>query len=342
VEPPIHRPDGAESAPDPAPTSAAVWSADPISQPTAVPEIRYGGFWRRSAAFILDAFVIAIAGVPATVLTLTAYGSALSTVVTIVTALVGLGYLPFCWARWGMTVGNALMGLRVVRAEDMERISWWRALGRLFSYYFAFVFFGLGILWVGWEPRKRGWHDRLADTLVLRVPSLRERRSRGRKWAIAAALVGAGSLVLNLVVGITIGISVAQHGFRDADGDLVGSQVLSISALEAGDCFDPFLNGLTMVSASQCRELHTYEVFGTAELPNGSFPSQDEMQQVANDKCVPAFNRYVGLPLDSSTWQVGYLGPEPGSWVFGERTLTCFLGNESGTRIRGSAKGSAE
>jgi uncharacterized RDD family membrane protein YckC len=28
--------------------------------------------------------------------------------------------------------------------------------------------FGLGYLWAAFDPRKQGWHDRIADTVVLR------------------------------------------------------------------------------------------------------------------------------------------------------------------------------
>ena len=117
--------------------------------------MRYGGFWRRTGAFLLDLMVISIVGVPANILTLLDYGSVTSTLVTIVTVLVGVAYLPFCWTRFGRTLGYALMGLRVVRLEDGKRISWWRSVGRFLAYYFAFVPFGLGIFWIGWEPRKR-------------------------------------------------------------------------------------------------------------------------------------------------------------------------------------------
>lgn len=325
MEPPIQPTESDESSPN--------------SEP--VPVIRYGGFWRRTGAMFLDTFVIAIAAAPATILTLVAYGSAASTIASIVTIVLEAAYLPFCWTRWGMTVGKALMGLRVVRLEDMQRISWWRALGRLLALYPAMVFFGLGILWIGWEPRKRGWHDRLADTLVLRVPSLRERHDPRRTWAIAAVLLGAASWIFSVTVGVTVGIAAATHEIRDSDENLVGTQVLSISALRAGDCFDLFLNAVETVTATRCSESHTYEVFGTAKLPNGSYPSDDELQQLAGDKCIPLFTRYVGISIEESTWYIGYSGPERGAWLLGNRTLTCYLANEAETKIRGSARGAA-
>ena len=304
--------------------------------------MRYGGFWRRTGAFTLDGFVVALATLPGTILTLVDYGSAASTIVSILTVFLGLAYFLFCWSRWGMTLGMALMGLQVVRLEDLQRVSWWRALGRLFALYAAMVFFGLGVIWVGWEPRKRGWHDRLADTLVLRVPSLRERHDPRRRWALAAVLVGVAAWVFSVVVGINFGIAAATHGVRDAEGELKGSQVLSLSALRAGDCFDLFLSSVDSVTATRCSESHTYEIFGTAKLPNGDRPSDDELQQLASEKCLPLFARYVGISFDESTWFASYFVPDAGSWLLGTRILTCYLANEDETKMRGSAKGSAK
>jgi uncharacterized RDD family membrane protein YckC len=342
MESPNPAPEVEESPPAPEATPAELPPQEEPAAALAAPVIRYGGFWRRSGAFLLDGFVIAIASVPATILTLVAYASTASTIATIVTVPIGFAYLPFCWARWGTTIGMALMGLRVVRLEDLQRISWWRALGRLLALYPASVFLGLGIIWVGWEPRKRGWHDRLADTLVLRVPSLRERGDPRRRWALAAVLVGVVSWIFSVAVGITFGIAAATHGVRNADGDLLGSQILSLSALQAGDCFDLFLNSIDSVTATRCSELHTYEVFGTAKLPTGARPSDDELQQLASDKCIPLFARYVGIPFDQSAWFASYIVPDPGSWLLGNRTLTCYLANEAEAKIRGSARDSEQ
>ncbi|MDO9217485.1 MAG: RDD family protein, partial [Lacisediminimonas sp.] len=42
-------------------------------------------------------------------------------------------------------------------------------LGRSLGLLLSMVPFGLGFLWVAFHPRKQGWHDKLAGTLVVRA-----------------------------------------------------------------------------------------------------------------------------------------------------------------------------
>ena len=37
------------------------------------------------------------------------------------------------------------------------------------SFFSAFVFF-LGFFWAGWDRNKQSWHDKIAGTVIVRVP----------------------------------------------------------------------------------------------------------------------------------------------------------------------------
>ena len=39
---------------------------------------------------------------------------------------------------------------------------------RYLGYYVSAIPFGLGLLWVAFDPRKQGWHDKMAGTVVVR------------------------------------------------------------------------------------------------------------------------------------------------------------------------------
>jgi len=41
-------------------------------------------------------------------------------------------------------------------------------IGRYFGYFLASIPLGLGLLWVAFDKRKQGWHDKLAGTVVIR------------------------------------------------------------------------------------------------------------------------------------------------------------------------------
>jgi uncharacterized RDD family membrane protein YckC len=77
------------------------------------------------------------------------------------------GYFVLFHGMEGKTPGKWLLGLRVVGAEQRS-IGYRRALVRFLGYFPAIFSFGLGILWIALSREKRGWHDFLAGTWVIR------------------------------------------------------------------------------------------------------------------------------------------------------------------------------
>ena len=81
----------------------------------------------------------------------------------LVTAL----YFIVMWHTGG-TVGMRAMGLRVAREEDGRPIGFGRATARYLGYLVDWLALGIGLLWVGVDSRKQGWHDKIAGTLVVK------------------------------------------------------------------------------------------------------------------------------------------------------------------------------
>ena len=54
-------------------------------------------------------------------------------------------------------------------ADTGQALSKPQALGRYLAYYLAILPLMLGIVWVAFDRRKQGWHDKLAGTVVLRA-----------------------------------------------------------------------------------------------------------------------------------------------------------------------------
>jgi uncharacterized RDD family membrane protein YckC len=63
-----------------------------------------------------------------------------------------------------------IFGLRVVRDADGGKISGGTAIVRLIGLWISFAIFYLGIIWILVDSRRRGWHDLLAGTVVIRQP----------------------------------------------------------------------------------------------------------------------------------------------------------------------------
>jgi uncharacterized RDD family membrane protein YckC len=84
--------------------------------------------------------------------------------------LVELAYFTYFHATSaGQSIGNKIMGIRVLDADTGRSLPYARAFPRaLMSNLSALPCF-LGFFWMLWEPRKRTWHDIVANSLVVRA-----------------------------------------------------------------------------------------------------------------------------------------------------------------------------
>jgi uncharacterized RDD family membrane protein YckC len=84
--------------------------------------------------------------------------------------LVELAYFTYFHATSaGQSIGNRILGIRVLDADTGRSLPYARAFVRaLMSNLSALAFF-LGFFWMLWEPHKRTWHDMVADSLVVRT-----------------------------------------------------------------------------------------------------------------------------------------------------------------------------
>lgn len=78
-------------------------------------------------------------------------------------------YGAIMWKMRGSTVGGILFDLQVVRVDGRE-MDWATAVVRALSCFLSAVVAGLGFLWIAFDPDKQGWHDKIAGTVVVRVP----------------------------------------------------------------------------------------------------------------------------------------------------------------------------
>jgi uncharacterized RDD family membrane protein YckC len=136
-------------------------------------DLEYVGFWPRVGAAMIDTLLILLITVP------------------LVTAVYGRQYwLSESWIKgpadflinWALpavavvlfwiyrqaTPGKIAISARIVDAETGEKPSTRQLVVRYLGYYVAIIPFMLGILWVAFDPRKQGWHDKLAGTVVVR------------------------------------------------------------------------------------------------------------------------------------------------------------------------------
>ncbi|WP_229073718.1 RDD family protein [Actinoplanes sp. DH11] len=135
----------------------------------------YGGLVSRAMAYAADAFlVVLLSGATGMVLVMIASVAGVDAReirdLVVSPYLLGLPsvmaiYCASFWLLAGRTPGMAVLGLRVVRA-DGRPVRWPAALvrGVLLAY------FPVGALWLIVDRRRQAVHDKVAGTVVVRVP----------------------------------------------------------------------------------------------------------------------------------------------------------------------------
>jgi len=85
----------------------------------------------------------------------------------LVGAVMGAGYFLFFWSLSGQTLGKLLTGSRVVDRRG-GALGFGRAALRLVATLVAALPLGAGFIGLWTDPERRGWHDRIAGTKVIR------------------------------------------------------------------------------------------------------------------------------------------------------------------------------
>ena len=163
-----------------------------------VPE--YVGFWKRVLAFFVDVLVIVVVLFP---LMMALYGggyfdrlaaelagiltssgdpnadvarilnvlsrpdSAIAALLDIRVQIALIVATILFWTFRGATPGKMLVKARIVKVGTLEKPSTAQLTGRFFAYLVSFFPACLGFLWIAFDKRKQGWHDKLAGTVVI-------------------------------------------------------------------------------------------------------------------------------------------------------------------------------
>ena len=142
-----------------------------------------GGFWLRLVAYLIDSIIVLVAFL---VLWSVVLGQSVSDYFDIWTspavsaeyelqdfggdvlnALVGIFYDAILITLWATTVGKRTFGLYVLRS-DGSRIGFGRALARNLAAVLSLLILGIGFLMIAFRQDKRGLHDLICDTVVIR------------------------------------------------------------------------------------------------------------------------------------------------------------------------------
>jgi uncharacterized RDD family membrane protein YckC len=139
------------------------------------PQLEYVGFWPRVGAAIIDTILMLIICAP---LVTYIYGSeywlgaggfiAGPADFLINWVAPAIAVLLF-WIYRQATPGKMAINAKIVDEKTGGKPSTGQLIGRYLGYYVSILPLMLGIIWVGIDARKQGFHDKLAGTLVIRA-----------------------------------------------------------------------------------------------------------------------------------------------------------------------------
>lgn len=127
------------------------------------------GFWRRGVAFAIDVIALVLIDlIIAAGFFIAETNGFLTISVQILTAgILGVDALYFILSWWaGKTLGLATLHLKVV-GLDGRRLTLLDSIIRLAGFLIATAPLGLGLIWAAGRS-KRGWHDYIAGSMVIR------------------------------------------------------------------------------------------------------------------------------------------------------------------------------
>jgi len=137
------------------------------------PDFEYAGFWIRLWASVIDSVLVSILILP--VLTAvygpqywSSGGFVNGPVDFLLSSVAPAVVVLLFWLTRQATPGKMAISARIVDANTSGKPSSGQLIARYLGYFVATLTFLLGFLWIAFDPRKQGWHDKLAGTAVIR------------------------------------------------------------------------------------------------------------------------------------------------------------------------------
>ncbi|MDN0195523.1 DUF4190 domain-containing protein [Streptomyces sp. S.PNR 29] len=162
---------------------------------------------------------------------------------------------------------------------------------------------------------------------LIALGQIRRKGERGKGLAVAGAVLSSIGLALWVVSLSTGAVGAFWDGLKEAS-----KGEGTAYSLAKGECFDApggSLEGFTYdVDEVPCKGEHDGEVFAAVKVPGGSYPGDEKVTRIADDKCYALQHTYAmdtwAVPEDVDVY---YLTPTRQSWRLGDREITCVFGN---------------
>ena len=131
---------------------------------TGIAGVEYAGFWLRFVAWLIDVIILGIIGF--------VLGRILDRPVAALIFQLAIGALYHVgfWVMQGATPGKMAMGLKVAMVNG-DAIEFGSGFLRWIGYFASSITLGIGYLMIAFSKEKRGLHDLIGGTIVVRARS---------------------------------------------------------------------------------------------------------------------------------------------------------------------------
>lgn len=135
--------------------------------------IEYAGFWIRVMAALIDSVIVMIITLP---ITTAIYGEVPKDGYTylqggwdlVINYLFPAVAVIVFWIYKSATPGKLFNKLTIVDAKTGGKPSISQFIVRYLGYFVSIIPLCAGLIWVAFDERKQGWHDKMAGTLVIK------------------------------------------------------------------------------------------------------------------------------------------------------------------------------
>ena len=139
----------------------------------------YASFFRRYFEAAIDNLILGTIGFFASlvigfVLALV-LGDGAQTIVMFISSFtgfaIGIFYYVFFIGSRGQTLGKMALGIKVIKLGAVDgHVGYTSAfLREIIGKTISALVFGLGYLWMLWDPQKQTWHDKISHTIVIKI-----------------------------------------------------------------------------------------------------------------------------------------------------------------------------
>ncbi|MFI5831855.1 DUF4190 domain-containing protein [Streptomyces sp. NPDC051578] len=182
---------------------------------------------------------------------------------------------------------------------------------------------------------------------IVALSQIRTRAEKGKGFAVAAIVIHAVTIAFYatfLALGLSGALDDGPAPKRDTGGQVTGSGSSKVNDLRTGDCFttDGDLaeyqdkaegQAAFSVRVVPCAQPHEGEAYAVFNLDAGPYPGKEKIVSLAEEKCGGTdLTDYVGKDAKvSDKLEVFYYFPQSATWILGDRKVTCFVGDSTGT-----------